>query len=87
MVEEDASLPALKVVLVEEALSDQLTLADVELDVDLKEPALESPIAPWPFLTTLSTASIVREKRNSVVGTAPSMVVSSLRRNKLGYSM
>lgn len=79
--EEDASLPVSEVVPVEEMLFDELTLADVEFDVDFEEPALEPPTAPWKFLTTLSPALIVRERWNSVVATAPSIVLSSLRGN------
>lgn len=72
------SLPVSEVVPFEEMLSDELTLVDVELDVAFEEPALEPPTAPWQFLTTLPPASIVRERWNSVVATAPSVVVSTV---------
>lgn len=72
------SLPVSEVVPFEEMLSDELTLVDVELDVAFEEPALEPPTAAWQFLTTLPPASIVRERWNSVVATAPSVVVSTV---------
>ena len=67
--EEDASLPVSEVVPVEEMLLNELTLADVEFDVDFEEPALEPPTAPWKFLTTLSPALIVREHQENYKST------------------
>ena len=51
------SMPVSEVASVEEVLSNELTLVDVELDVDLEEPASEPSIAPFQFL-----ASIMQER-------------------------